>query len=88
MEQALTWRPYYYQVLTPIALAANTLSMQEQVIPSLLRLNGTSFVILVVAFMLFIWLVVGVLRNWEHIKKGLDRFKKSANNEDLESVEE
>ncbi|KAH7122122.1 hypothetical protein B0J13DRAFT_456477 [Dactylonectria estremocensis] len=75
-------------VLTPIALAANTLSMQEQVIPSLLRLNGTSFVILVVAFMLFIWLVVGVLRNWEHIKKGLDRFKKSANNEDLESVEE
>ncbi|KAH7156087.1 hypothetical protein EDB81DRAFT_684310 [Dactylonectria macrodidyma] len=75
-------------VLTPITLAANTLSMQEKVIQPLLKLNGASFIILVLAFTVFIWLVVGVLRNWEHIKKGLGRFRKPANSDDLESVEQ
>ncbi|KAH7136311.1 hypothetical protein EDB81DRAFT_693338 [Dactylonectria macrodidyma] len=73
---------------TPIALAASVLSMQPKVIPAPLRLNGASFIILVMIFMVLIWSAVGVLLNWDRIKQRIKAtFKPDPGHEDLEYQE-
>ncbi|KAH8662643.1 hypothetical protein BGZ61DRAFT_402356 [Ilyonectria robusta] len=74
---------------TPIALAASVLSMQPKVIPAPLRLDGTSFIILVIIFMVLIWSAVGVRLNWERITQSLRRIlKPDPDRRDLEYQED
>lgn len=81
----------HFQVVSPIALAAGILSMQEQAIPPPLQPNSMSFIILVVILMGLISSVVGLMFNWNWIKCALGRVFKVAgpkfDNEDIELQE-
>ncbi|KAL6413122.1 hypothetical protein AUP68_02620 [Ilyonectria robusta] len=76
-------------VFTPIALSASVLSMQEKAIPPPLRLNGMSFIILVIVFMVFVSSAVGTMRNMDRIKRSvLQVFKRTLHDADLENQED
>lgn len=63
--------------------------MQEKAIPPPLRLNGTSFIILIIIFMVLVWSAVGTMRNLDRIKGSiLQFFKRTLYDADLENQED
>ncbi|KAH8734313.1 hypothetical protein BGZ61DRAFT_559927 [Ilyonectria robusta] len=75
-------------IFTPIALAAAVLSMQEKAIPPPFRPNSSSFVILVLVFMVLVWSAIGALMNWERIRDGIkDLLQPELYNADIEHQE-
>lgn len=69
-------------------LAAGVLSMQEKAIPSSLRVNGTSFIVLIIVFVVFVWIAVRIVLNWPWMKDTVGRiFKPPLHNLDLENQE-
>ncbi|KAH7160448.1 hypothetical protein B0J13DRAFT_644073 [Dactylonectria estremocensis] len=74
--------------VTPIALAASVLSMQPQVLPDSIKLNGASFFILVILFMILMSSAGGVLLNWGRIKHYMKRdLRLKSSERDLELQE-